>query len=49
MEDNYQFEYGQGLIEYAFIVVLVSLIAITVLSVLGSVVGNVFSNVIANL
>ncbi len=49
MEDRYQIEFGQGLIEYALIIVLVSLIAITVLNVLGAAIGNVFSNIIANL
>ncbi len=49
MEEKYQCDHGQGLIEYALIIVLVSIFAITILSVLGSAVGNVFSNVIANL
>ncbi len=49
MEEKYQIDHGQGLIEYALIIVLVSITAITILSVLGTAIGNVFSNVIANL
>jgi pilus assembly protein Flp/PilA len=37
-------ERGQGLIEYAFILVLVALIVIAVLLILGPIIGNVFSN-----
>ena len=36
---------GQGLIEYAFILVLVSLIVLFVLAVLGPQVGNMFSQI----
>jgi pilus assembly protein Flp/PilA len=36
-------EKGQGLVEYALIVVLVSLVSIIALQVLGPYVGNVFS------
>jgi pilus assembly protein Flp/PilA len=36
-------ERGQGLVEYAFILVLVALIVIAVLLILGPVIGNVFS------
>ena len=40
-------EEGQGLVEYALILVLVSIVVIAILLVLGPVVGNVFSNVVA--
>ena len=40
-----QNEEGQGLVEYALILVLVSLVVVVILSVLGPAIGNVFSNV----
>ncbi len=43
-----QEEEGQGLVEYALILVLMSIVVIAVLLVLGPMVGNVFSNIIAN-
>jgi pilus assembly protein Flp/PilA len=39
-------EEGQGLVEYALILVLVAIVVIAILLVLGPVVGNVFSNVV---
>ena len=36
-------ERGQGLIEYALILVLVAMVVIVVLLVLGPVIGNVFT------
>lgn len=39
-------EKGQGLVEYALILVMVALIVIVILSLLGPAIGNVFSNVI---
>jgi pilus assembly protein Flp/PilA len=38
-------EDGQGLVEYALILVLVSIVVIVVLSVLGPQIGNVFSQI----
>ena len=38
-------ERGQGLVEYALILVLVAVVVIAVLIILGPVVGNVFSSV----
>lgn len=38
-------EEGQGLVEYALILVLVALIVIAILAVLGPQIGNVFSRV----
>lgn len=38
-------EEGQGLVEYALILVLVAIVVIAILLVLGPVVGNVFSNI----
>lgn len=42
-------EEGQGLVEYALILVLVALVVIVILALLGPTIGNVFSNVVANL
>lgn len=39
-------EEGQGLVEYALILVLVAIVVIAILLVLGPVVGNVFSNIV---
>jgi pilus assembly protein Flp/PilA len=39
---------GQGLVEYAMIIMLVGIIVIVMLALFGSGVGNMFSNVIAN-
>ena len=38
-------ERGQGLVEYALILVLVAIVVIAVLMVLGPVIGNVFSSI----
>jgi pilus assembly protein Flp/PilA len=42
-------EEGQGLVEYALILVLVAIVVIAILLLLGPVVGNVFSNIVQNL
>jgi pilus assembly protein Flp/PilA len=42
-------EEGQGLVEYALILVLVAVVVIAILLLMGPVVGNVFSNLVANL
>jgi pilus assembly protein Flp/PilA len=39
-------EEGQGLVEYALILVLVAVVVIVILALLGPSVGNVFSNII---
>jgi pilus assembly protein Flp/PilA len=36
---------GQGLVEYALILVLVALAVIVILALLGPAIGNMFSNV----
>jgi pilus assembly protein Flp/PilA len=38
-------EKGQGLVEYALILVLVAIVVIAALMILGPVIGNVFSKV----
>jgi pilus assembly protein Flp/PilA len=40
---------GQGLVEYALILVLVAVVVIVVLTLLGPAIGNVFSNVICGI
>ena len=45
----FQSQNGQGLVEYALILVLVVLIVIAVLMLLGPIVGNLFSNVVADI
>ncbi len=42
-------EEGQGLVEYALILVLVAIVVIAILVLLGPIVGNVFSTVAASL
>jgi len=39
-------EEGQGLVEYALILVLVAIVVIVILSILGPSIGNVFSNIV---
>ena len=40
---------GQGLVEYALILVLVALTVIVILSVLGQTIGETFSNIMNSL
>jgi len=37
---------GQGLVEYALIIVLVAIIVLVILSILGPAIGNIFSDLI---
>jgi pilus assembly protein Flp/PilA len=37
---------GQGMVEYALILVLVSIVVIVILLTMGNQIGNVFSNVV---
>jgi pilus assembly protein Flp/PilA len=39
-------EEGQGLVEYALILVLVAVVVIVILALLGPAVGNIFSNIV---
>jgi Flp/Fap pilin component. len=39
-------EKGQGLVEYALILVLVAVVVIVILALLGPVLGRIFSNVV---
>jgi Flp pilus assembly pilin Flp len=47
MSDSSQL--GQGLVEYAFLILLIGLAVIVALSFFGTGVGNMFSSVISNL
>ena len=40
---------GQGLVEYAMIIMLVGIIVIIVLALLGPAIGNMFSNVVSQI
>jgi pilus assembly protein Flp/PilA len=40
---------GQGLVEYALILVLVAIVIIVILSVLGPAIGNVFSQIVSSI
>ncbi len=42
-------EAGQGLVEYAFILVLVALLVMAVLLILGPIIGNVFTKLNSSL
>jgi pilus assembly protein Flp/PilA len=39
-------EKGQGLVEYALLLVLIAIVVISILALLGPAVGNVFSNIL---
>jgi pilus assembly protein Flp/PilA len=42
-------EKGQGLVEYALILVLVAIVVIVMLALFGSAIGNMYSTVMANI
>jgi pilus assembly protein Flp/PilA len=42
-------EKGQGLVEYALILVLVAVVVIVILALLGPAIGNIFSNIVNSL
>lgn len=39
-------EHGQGLVEYALILVLIAVVVIVILALLGPAIGNVFSEIV---
>lgn len=39
-------EDGQGLVEYALILVLVAIVVIVILALLGPAIGNIFSSIV---
>ncbi len=42
-------EEGQGLVEYALIIALVTIVEFVLLALLGPAIGNIFSNIVAAL
>jgi pilus assembly protein Flp/PilA len=40
---------GQGLVEYALIIMLVFLVVLVMLAIVGPAIGNMYSNVITNI
>lgn len=42
-------EGGQGLVEYALILVMVAIVVIVILALLGPAIGNIFSNIIPHI
>jgi pilus assembly protein Flp/PilA len=42
-------EKGQGLVEYALILVLIAVVVIVILALLGPAIGNVFSNIVSSI
>jgi len=42
-------EKGQGLVEYALILVLVAIVVIVILALLGPAIGNIFSNIVESI
>ena len=42
-------EQGQGLVEYALILVLVAIVVIVILALVGPQIGNIFSNIVKSL
>ena len=43
---RFQDNHGQGLVEYALILVFVAIVVVVVLGLVGPALGNVFSNVV---
>jgi pilus assembly protein Flp/PilA len=42
-------EKGQGLVEYALILVLVAVVVIVILAIMGPAIGKIFSNIVNGL
>lgn len=42
-------EKGQGLVEYALILVLIAMVVIVVLTITGPTIGNIFSDIVKDL
>jgi pilus assembly protein Flp/PilA len=42
-------EKGQGLVEYALILVLVAVVVIAILALLGPAISNIFRNIVRNI
>lgn len=46
MKDDEQGTVGQGLVEYALLLILVATVMVAVVAVLGPGIGNVYSNIV---
>ena len=46
---TFQENKGQGLVEYALILVLVAVVVIVILALLGPAIGNVFSTIVSSI
>ncbi len=46
---HFSFSKGQGLVEYALLILLVGIAVIILLALFGTAVGNMFSNIITNI
>jgi pilus assembly protein Flp/PilA len=42
-------EKGQGLVEYALILVLIAVVVIAILALLGPAIANIFQNIVKNI
>lgn len=40
---------GQGMVEYALILILIAIVVLVILALFGPAVGNMFSNVVSNI
>ena len=47
--DRARMQHGQGMVEYALILVLVSIVVIVILLTMGNQIQNVFSNIVVAL
>jgi Flp pilus assembly pilin Flp len=45
----FSFSKGQGLVEYALLILLVGIAVILLLALFGTGVGNMFSNIVSNI
>jgi pilus assembly protein Flp/PilA len=49
LKDKLRSEDGQGMVEYALILVLIAIVVIVILILIGNQISNVFSNISAGL
>jgi pilus assembly protein Flp/PilA len=42
-------EKGQGLVEYALVIILVAIVVIVLVAIFGQAVGNMFSTIVASI
>lgn len=49
LQEGEQNEAGQGLVEYALILIMVAVVVLVVAAILGPGIGNIYSNLVATL